>query len=74
MHASHDKNKFGSDIVLQLRKNVVIIMRNYCLYDISLHIKTHYRLIKEVNGRTGKLSPEGSKHLGINWGIQHAPQ
>lgn len=65
---SHDKNKFRSEICLQLRKDVIIIMGNYCLRDTPLRIETHYRLTSEVKDRIRLPSPEGSNHLKPDWG------
>lgn len=67
---SHDKNKFRSEIFLQLWENVIIIMKNYCLYNTTLHIKTHYRLTNQQGEwRPGKLFPKGANYSEPNWSI-----
>lgn len=55
---SHDKNKFRSEIFLQLWENVIIIMKNYCLYNRTLRIRTHYRLPNKVNGNQAGSFPK----------------
>lgn len=33
-------------------------MKNYCLYNTTLHIKTHYRLADKVNGDQASSFPK----------------